>query len=591
MSQQKATSRQILIEGIPEDSNVRLLAWWYCGLKKNPAAPSEPKVEVCFRPILKDGSYRSYVYYDVGLTNLGQVRLGTIWHRQKKVGQIPLEEETFQLDFSDDGWRISGPWDQSAKSIDPSWLVSKDYLLPEKERHPKTRVVQFHLSSNPRGLVIPCMEVFSRLYGRSQYLKRILVTQPFDAAVGSLIVPDIEEAPEGVWQVTVDKHCVNGDGILLAHLKHDETTKRRVRQIWAQGEATQDVFGSKHIFPGIGPWFAGPAQLRVKGIWLDPEKRRFLALQINGCSDPGGAEIYLDRANTNITGSLKDVRGGTAWPQVREVKPQGNADILITHIQEPSGGHAAEEIEDDTFVILGAPRKIKRVQRESTVVRDKPKPIVKPPTTTVSGGAIFGGPQGVAPASITAPETSAIDSELMATWNALQSMAQDSSSPIQEVAAVTANGDLVFTEPAIIGFPNPESNDSGLSDSAKAWVYLDHKTKTQVRGILLLQVTTQTGIGYIMEIQKRPSRTHDDRVQSSGAYQYLAFSMDANSIFLRAWIATLLRATANALGVVSKATKDCPGPFLPFNHQNESRGGIPASILNGLKGIGLIPIQ
>jgi len=589
LSQQVPSPRKILIEGIPEDSNVRLLAWWYCGLKKNPTAPSEPKVEVCFRPILKDGSYRSYVYYDVGITNLGQVRLGTIWHRQKKVGQIPLDEESFQLDFSDEGWRIGGPWDKSTDPNDPGWLVSKEYPLPEKDRHPKTRLVQFHLSGNPRGLVVPCMEVFSRLYGRSQYLKRILVTQPFDAAFDSLIVPDVEAAPTGVWQVTVDKHCVNGDGTFLAHLKHDEITKRRVRKIWAQSEAAQDVFGSAHAFPGFGPWFKGAAQLLVKGRWLDREKRRFLALQIKGSSEPGGVEIYLDRANTNVTGPLKDIKGGTSWPHIREIQPTTDADIHITHIQEPSAGHVTEEVEDDDFVLLGKPRKVTRVQRESTAIREKPTLIEKPPATKVSGGAVFGSPQGVASASIVAPEIAAVDGTLMGTWQTLQDMAKDPNSLVQEVAAVTANGDLVFTDPVIIGFPNPESKNSGLTDSAKAWVYLDHRAKTTVRGVMLVQVTTTLGTGFIMEVQRRPPWTFDNRAQSSGAYQYLAFSMDADGITLKDWIAILVRETANALGVVSKASEDCPGPFRPFNHLSMNRGGVRGSIMNGLKGIGLIP--
>ena len=587
-SPQKPPSRKILIEGIPDDSNLKLIAWWYGGLKKNPTAPSEPKVEVCFRPILKDGSYGKPWYHDVGLTNLGQVRLGTIWHRQKKIGQIPMAEETFQLNFSDDGWQIAGPWDKSTDPNEPGWLVPKEYPLPEIERHPKTRVVQFHLSGNPRGLVVPCMEVFSRLYGRSQYLKRILVTQPFSTAFDGLIVPDVEEAPDDVWQVTVDKHCVNGDGTFLAHLKHDEITKRRVRKIWGQCEAAQDVFGSAQAFPGIPPWFKGAAQLLVKGIWLDPEKRRFLALQLKGCSDPGGVEIYLDRANTNVTGPLREIKGGTSWPNIREVQPPTDADIHITHIQEPSAGHATEEVEDDDFVLLGKPRKVSRVQRESTAIREKPTLIEKPPATKVSGGAVFGSPQGVAPVSIAAPEIAAMDRSLMTTWETLQSMAKDPNSPVQEVAAVMANGELAFTDPVIIGFPNPESEDSGLTDSAKAWVYLDHRAKTHVRGVMLVQVTTALGIGYIMEVQKRPPFTHDNHPQTSGAYQYLAFSMDADSIALKEWIAMLVRATANALGVVSKVGEDCPGPFASFNHNNENRGGIRGSVLNGLTKIGLV---
>ena len=584
----KAASRTVLIEGIPDVSDVKLVAWWYGGLKKNPSAPSEPKVEVCFRSILEDGSYGGYWYYDVGLTNLGQVRLGTIWHHREKIGEIPMVEETFQLNFSDDGWSSGGPWDKSTNPKALGYLITKSYPLPEVTRHPKTRVLHFHLSDNPSGLVVPCMEVFSRLYGRSQYVKRTLVTQPFNSAFDNLVVPDVEAVPSNVWQVTVDKHCVDGDGIFLAHLKHDEVTKRRVRDIWAQCEAVQDVLGSAHAFPKVPPWFQGAAQLLVKGVWLDPGKRRFLALQITGCSDPGGVEIYLDRANTNITGPLKKIKGGTSWPRIREVQSRSDTSIQITHIQEPSAGHVTEEVDDDGFVRLGRERKISRVQRQTTAARGQPTLVEKSPGKTVSGGAVFGDREGVAPGSIAAPEIASVDHTLMATWEALVAMVKDKKSPVLEVAAVTANGDLVTAGPVIIGFPNPKEENSSLSDRAKFWVYLNHRAKTHVRGVMLVQVKTDFGAGYIMEVQKRPPRTDDDKLQSSGAYKYLAFSVEAADMQPGKWINRLVLATANALGVVSKVGKECPGPFFSFKHFSDVRGGIKASILDGLKGIGLI---
>lgn len=124
MQKNKSVSN-VPIGGLPKGGNLRLVAWWYCGVMKNPTASSEPIVEVCFRTILDDGSFGSYSYHDVGLTHLGQVRLGSIWKNQKRDGQISLTSEIFQVDFSDDGWCFAGPWDQSKDSNDPGWLVSK----------------------------------------------------------------------------------------------------------------------------------------------------------------------------------------------------------------------------------------------------------------------------------------------------------------------------------------------------------------------------------------------------------------------------------------------------------------------------------
>lgn len=360
----------IIIEGVPPTSTDRLLVWWYGSIKRNPDAPSEPKVEVCFRQFHNLNIYGDFLYHDVGITHLGQVRLGTIWQGQKKIGQLPLKKELFQVDFSDDSWYFSGAWDKEDVNGKNRLIPPFSYKLDDMTRHPKTRLVQFHLTDNPHGLIIQSIEVFSRLYGRSQYIKRVLLTNPYTRAKDELIVPDVEESPPNTWQVTVEKHCYDGDGVFLAHLKHDPVTERRVRSIWGQTEGVQKTSGNIPAYPEIGPWFAGAAQLEVRGIWLDKEKKRFLTLEILGCSDPDGVEIYFDRENTNmVTGPLKKLKDRTSWPRIKREKPAGGNDIRITHLKEPGTGQEALEIIDPYFKILGQPRKIKK---SSVVIKTTP---------------------------------------------------------------------------------------------------------------------------------------------------------------------------------------------------------------------------
>jgi len=584
--QKKKIRSKVPIGGLPKESDTRLVAWWYGGIKKNHTAPSEPIVEVCFRTVLEDGSFGPYSYHDIGLTHLGQVRLGSIWKNQKRDGQISLATEIFQVDFSDDGWCFASPWKHSEDTDDPGWLVSHKYRLADKERHPKTQVVQFHLTDNPRGLIIPCLEIFTRLYGRSQYIKRTLLTQAFINAYGNLIVPDIEQAPPNTWQVTVDKHCVNGDAPFLAHLKHDPITQKRVRLIWGQAEAAQNVAGNSQAFPRIGPWFSGPAHLRVRGIWMDTEKRRFLALQIAGASDPGGVEIYLDRANTNLTGPLEKIKRGSAWPNVRKIAPKPQNDIQITHIQEPSGAYGAEEIFDDHLSTLGSPRKITRITRENTGIREKPAPVSQSTADKISGGANHGSEHGVAPAVISTPETTDVDETMIEVWKALKEMSKAGNSDVIEVASLSADGSQNVDSPKLIALPNPVIT-LGLPSDSIPWLYLDHTTKKNIRGVMLLRVRTKKGIGYLLEIQKRPPHTADGSSQTPGGFQGLAFKSNDNAIFEQ-WLDILIKEIAIAKGVVSKVTSYCPGNSYTFNHVTEKRGGIPKSVRNGLSGIGLV---
>lgn len=584
--QKNKSGSNIPIDGLPNEKDIRFVVWWYCGIKKNNPAPSEPIVEVCFRRVLTNGNFGSYLYNDIGITHLGQVRLGSIWKNQQRDGEISLDTEIFQLDFSDGGWCFASPWKYSKDTNDPGWLVSLNYRLREKERYSKTQVVQFHLTENPRGLVIPCLEMFTRLYGRSQYIKRILLNESFINAYDNLIVPDVEKAPPNTWQVTVDKHCVNGDALFLAHLKHDSITQKRVRLIWSKSEVDQGVTGNLPAFPKIGPWFSGPAHLKVRGIWLDAKKHRFLALQIEGVSDPGGVDIYFDRANTNLTGTLEKIKSGSTWHGVRKVDPKSLADIQITHIQEPSGAYTAEEIFDDPLSTLGWPRKISRLTRESTGIREKPSPAKISPANKLSGGANYGSEKGVAPAAISAPETTDVDETMIEVWKALKEMSKAGNSDVIEVASLSADGSQNVGAPNLIALPNPETT-PGLPSDSIPWLYLDHTTKKNIRGVMLLKVSTKKGVGYLLEIQKRPPHTTDGSSQTPGGFQGLAFKSNGKTMF-KQWINNFIKEIAIHRGVVSKVTSSCPGNSYTFNHVSEKYGGIPKSVINGLTGIGLL---
>lgn len=571
----------IIIEGVPPTSTDRLVAWWYCSIKKNPDAVSESKVEVCFRQLLDREDEYVFRHHDVGITHLGQVRLGTIWQGQKKVGQIPLSHEIFQVDFSDGAWGFSGAWDKenqdatSKKRLIPPFI----YKLDDATRHPKTRLVEFHLTDNPHGLIVPCLEVFSRLYGRSQYLKRVLLAKPFDQAINELIVPDIEEAPPNTWQVTVDKHCYDGDGVFLAHLKHDPLSARRVRSIWGQTEGAQNTSGNIPAYPEIGPWFAGPAQLRVRGKWLDNEKKKFLALEILGCSDPGGAEIYFDRENTNmVTGPLKKVRGGGSWPRVKREKPTGGKDIHITHLKEPGAGEEPLEIADPFFEILGQPRLVTKIVRSKQGDREKRHTESGEPTDQYSGGEAHGSGGETAPVSIAAPQILEAKGLLRDVWDVLVRMAADKNEPIKSVTSILPDG-AESPEPKMLTCPAAEF-EPGMTDSKLYWHLLTLHPE-QPRNILVARIKTENEILYIVEIQRRIKITEDGRQEESPTYRGMAFRLDDES-GLSDWLKAMLKEVVRETGIVYKITNKCPGTAATFKHLQASKGGLKRSIMNGL---------
>lgn len=582
---ESSAKNPLIIEGLPQDDSTRLVAWWYGVLKRNPPAPSEPTVQVFFRPILPDGSYGKFQYHDIGITHLGQVRLGTIWQNQKRVGEIPLEEEVFQLDFSDGAWCFAGPWD-TANGTSWDYLVPRTaYSLSDKLLHPPTRLVQFHLTTDSRGLIVPCLELFFRLYGRSQYVKRTLLTQSFENAKDSLIVPDVEEAPPDTWQVTVEKNCVNGDAVFLAHLRHDPVTKKRVRAVSPQGEGQQGIQGNAPVFLQVGPWFTGIAQMQVRGIWLDQDQRRFLALQVIGCSDPGGAEIYLDRQNTNLTGPLKKLKDGTTWPNLKPKPPASGKSIYLIHTEEPGSGQGALEIHDPEFHILGKKRQVISLVRSNTSVREKRTIESDEPPEKYSGGEAHGKKPGTAPASISAPQRLASDSTLSGIWKALIKLASSRGSGIISVVPISAEGFAMGAEPNMVAFP-PFKDSEKLRGAVQNWPYLNPESK-QPRGALLVRVVTERGVGYIMEIQRRMKTSNNGGQEEADSYRGFVFRLnDENG--LRVWLNRLLVKTARVEGIVKKVVKDCPGVADTFNHVPDKKGSLENSILIGLSKISLV---
>lgn len=580
-----SSSPKVILEGLPDD-NIRRVVWWYCDLEKNESAQSEPKVKVCCRKFHDDNNLGDeFFYYPAGITNLGQVPLGTIFRGHNKIGQLDkidrnnIVEEIFQLDFDDNAWEFATSW---GKISEKSWIIPPfSYSLPDRSRHLPTKIASFHFTSTPFGLIIPCLEMFSRLYGRSQYVKRILLTNPFDAAIDKLIVPDVEEALADTWQVTMDKHCYDGDGIFLAHLRHDPVTEKRVRSIWGQLEGAQDTRGTTQIFPEIGPWHDGAAQLQVKGLWLDKDKTRFLALQILRWSDPGGAEIYLDRQNTNlVTGPLKKLRDKTTWPRLVKRRPKEQKELLLRYSEEPGTGLNAREILDEPGGVLGQKRKVTKIVRTQQGDREKGTTLQQDSADQCSGGEAHGEKEDVDQATIHTPEMLESEGTLRNVWETLVSMAAAGNNPIKSIASILPDGSASI-EPIMLPCPAAEI-EKKMTDSKRYWHLLTLDPK-QPRNILVARIETENEIGYIMEIQRRVI-IKNGKQEESPTYRGLAFRLNDEDD-LKDWIKIMLVEVVKEMGIVHKITNNLLMTAKTFNHLPESKGGLKRSVMNGLSKI------
>lgn len=106
---------------------------------------------------------------------LGQARVVTIWENNRSRQKLTFETHDFLVDFHKDNWRYNSFAKAAWNSKDPPYPSN---LYPLKYKRDLNPLIEFGLQGGGK-LVVPCLEFFSRCYGRSQELTRMLATYPW----------------------------------------------------------------------------------------------------------------------------------------------------------------------------------------------------------------------------------------------------------------------------------------------------------------------------------------------------------------------------------------------------------------------------
>jgi hypothetical protein len=251
----------------------------------------------------------------------------------------------------------------ASNAIAAGRVMAPEYV---QSRYEDSRLVKLTAPENCQ-LLLPCMEVFFRLYGRSGEVKRVIAGYPWDetdfGAKNRLYENLGEPRADNIWKVRLKRRAVNGDVVFLAHAEYDPFTAAAVRSIHAQivaHEANERDSETKSLcFPIIKPWFEGPATLKVAGV--DLSETRFLGLRILGSSDPDGALIKRDRVDRDkATVGMNEVESDKYISEaVRRIRLKLKPPIIdLTAEEEPDHGSAIVEVKDDLFQIIGERRAV-----------------------------------------------------------------------------------------------------------------------------------------------------------------------------------------------------------------------------------------
>lgn len=578
----KRISKVVKLEtSLPKDRN--WMAWWYCGLIKNRIDNTQPLAYVGFRELLNNNHLSDEVKLQaIPLTALGQVRLGTIWQNNLCQAEAIRQAETFSVNFTRPNWRFTSFGLSANEGVAPPYPVD---IYPLAYAKDKNWLLEFKLPEGGR-LLVPCLEFFTRCYGRSAELRRVLATYSWEECVNSRLYAPLgepEEPPK--WKVRLRKRLVNADVVLLAHAKYDSHTRFAVKNIYAELEAHYKSYGEKIGFIKIAPWFEGPADIRVKGIWFDNGKS-FLAFQVVGCSDPSGNSILRGRENANNAQTPAPDGSPTAWagmpPRILVKPPQI---IQLASTNEPDPHAISVEIEDPEFEVLGTPRTVITMQKDQAVSSAGPKGDGTD-ASAFSSGDPSSKNQGIGYAAIHAKPVMESLGMVRDMWNAILRLKEMFSDHVQSVEWFTfEDGYRSDAEPKLIGL-KPFSENDVIDTTTRKWPYMDVNTLQTVRGVLIARIVVQHKPIYILEIQRRPQQKKNKSGEIEDAeesYQGLVFLLDDQSMFLD-WLRHLLSEIRLVKGVVRKLVSHCPGKASAFKHSTASSDQMPceSALLNAL---------
>ncbi|HBP5362306.1 MULTISPECIES: hypothetical protein [Pseudomonas aeruginosa group] len=581
----RRVSRVIRLKSNLGKNDTDMMAWWYCGIYKNPAADSQPHALVAFREIGMNGLGDEVILRRIPLTTLGQVRIGSIWKDQKCHSEAVFEVAKFDVMISNNTWRVVSFNDALQHSNAPPYPFEIHPLQFERD---KNWMIEFDLQSGGK-LLIPCLEFFARCYGRSAELKRVLATYPWngpeDIHNSRLYAPLDDPEEPGRWKVKLRRRMTNGDIVFLAHAKYHRYTESAAKSIYAQIETQHDPMGRIPAFIKVAPWFQGPTQLKVSGISFD-NGRSFLALQVIGCSNPQGVAILRDRENSNLVNEAADPGASEAWagtPERRLAKPPEIVDL--TSDEEPDHSTGPIEVQDPDFEELGEPRLIIDRRRQKAASTAGPK---RPGAGAeqYSSGEPSGDGKGVGYASIHAKPVLESQGTLRDVWNAMLFLQKRHPEKIRKVQWFT--WDTGFTgdpEPKLIGLTEFDK-DEDIETGIRNWLYADPAIEA-VRGILVARLMLEDRWVCILEIQRRPRMKKDkdgERKPAEESFKGLV-CIPPNMGQFKDWLTNTLSSIRYVKGIVQRLEGEHIENCAAFSHsrtKDEQVAG-EAAVLNALE--------
>jgi len=556
----------------------------YCGILKNTRDNSQPEVLVCFRKTDTYNVSDNIIPRRVPLSALSFFRIGSILRNNICESVALFEEVKFNVKFKQNAWSFNSFFSSSQKSTPPPYPF---FLYPLMYQSDKNWFIEFNFNKGGK-LVIPCIEFFSRCYGHSAELRRILTTYPLgsgcEKATERLYLKENKPEKPGYWEITLGEGLKESDAIFVGHFKYDPYTQVSAKSIFGQIETQYQPDKRSPIFIQVPPWFQGEAQLTVRGIWFD-NQRSFLGLQITGFSNPAGPAIINNKGSIygKSDPSEKDRGKRVKKYMPGRVKPKSLNSLEITGREAPHTESPVLEIPSLEIKILGKPRKVIKKRGHETQHQIVQPRESKNQVQAFSGGEPGGSDKGIGRALIYSLPVMESEGHLNDIWNSLCYLLKKHPEVLQAVDWFTfEHGFNRGQRPKLIAIKAFNESDR-LQGEIKHWPFLDPHKRQHLRGVLVLRVqTTDHKTVYLVEIQRRQYNKNNE------SFRGVAFSLE-NQQDLSPWLLQYLSKIRFTQGVAKNIIRTCPGFATTFKHVSSSNERVPCenAAKNALQKMGI----
>ena len=558
----------------PELSRLRgrwVVCWYPCVLPRA-TEDVQPLVKITVRDVHETHPKRAFRRPAVPVTALGQLRVGTVLDDGCSTAEVVLRSKTLRLVFG-----------TACTTSDLRPLRRQLRPRPDWFAGVGLGGCALRLPLRRRGdLWIPSLEYFSRCYGRSQEVKRILLEHPWDQAEERLFAAvQADEVPgPSTWRIrygSAASRLVAADAVFLAYVRHCVYANAAAKRLYPSLDIRQPATAAEEaarrrrgIRLDVGPWFLGPVTLKVRGLPL--ANGGFLALRVDGSSAPiCPANLAIEREVASDDPSADE--DDHADPDVesdstsRRRRRRTSADGLpVVWSQVPAWDSPEAQLPETDFEELDPRRDVRTVPDER---RRGPAPrvVASPEPRQLSTAEPAGSDRETGVALAFSPSVPPTEDVLRDVWNALQFFEERYPACVRTVDWFTP--DAGFRSSLPLGFVRFRLDGPYGSRPAYPWVRRQPRVR-RPRGFMVIRVGVSGGSGsegtrhlYLVEIERRPP------VRAVEKFSGLIFDLERHGDSveaLRAWIDFLRRWLPPRRGVFASLLDDCPGNAAIYQH-------------------------